>query len=376
MRCVCTKLRGGSMYLHCFRSVGFRNLVDVNLSAHPSLNIITGPNGSGKTSILEAIHVLSMGRSFRTNELQPVITYDQPRLICYGEVEKSGKLFSIGLEKRSNSPLILQANGETGLKLSKYIGTFVTQLITPDSFSLLTTGPEIRRKFIDLGVFHVKHSYIEHSSRYKRLLRQRNAALKQNASPMVIRAIDEGLVDAGEHVSMARAEYLNEFMPIFNDVLKRFLPNVSVNHKYLQGWSSEKVCFGDAIRGSFEQDLRYRTTSVGPHRADLKFLVQGFPAQQILSRGQQKLFVCALILAQSVHLSIKKSVKSVFLIDDLTSELDKHNLSLILNWLFELGHQLFLTSVDEAIWLSLCDETAHEMFHVKHGKPTLRSLVK
>ena len=362
------------MRLHCLRAEGFRNLQDINLKPHPSFNLIIGPNGSGKTSLLEAINVLSLGRSFRTRELQPVITYQKSRLVCYAEVVAQGKMFPLGVEKRVNEPITLQAKGTNGLAMSEYMGHLAVQIITPDSFSLLTTGPETRRRFVDLGVFHVKHSFIAQSMRFKKLLKQRNAALKQQASPMVIKAIDEGFVDAAEAIATMREQYLDEYIPIFNGVLRHFLPNLSFKYEYVSGWG-RALSFRDALNKAIEQDSRYRSTTVGPHRADLKFSVEGFPAQQILSRGQQKLFVCALILAQSIYLSTKIGTKSIFLIDDLASELDKHNLALILNWLLELEHQIFMTSVEEDIWADICQTATHQMFHVKHGSVVLRALV-
>lgn len=363
------------MRLHCLRAEGFRNLKDLNIKPNASLNLIIGPNGSGKTSILEAIYVLALGRSFRTRDLQPVVTHQRNRLICYAEVEAQSGKFSMGAEKREGMPLILQANGQTNLKLTEFIGHLAAQVITPDSFSLLTDGPETRRRFIDLGVFHVKHSFIEQSLRYKRLLKHRNAALKQQSSSMIIRAIDEGFAHVALLLSSMRQFYLDSYIPVFKDVLSYFLPDISFKCTYYQGWN-QQVEFSDALRASLEQDLRYRSTQVGPHRADLKFEIDGYPAQHILSRGQQKLFVSAMILAQAIHLSQINHIKTIFLIDDLASELDKHNLSLVLNWLLELGHQIFLTSVEEDIWEDLCQGRAYEMFHVKHGKVTLRSLVK
>lgn len=357
------------MRLHCLRAEGVRNLQDVNLKPHPSFNLIVGPNGSGKTSLLEIVNVLSLGRSFRTRELQPVITYQAPRLVCYAEIFSQDKTFPLGIEKRVGEPLSLQAKGINMLSLSDYMGHLAVQVITPDSFHLLTTGPEIRRRFVDLGVFHVKHLFLTQSLRFKKLLKQRNAALKQQAPPMLLKAIDEGFISAAEQVSSMRAEYLNEYIPVFHEVLSHFLPDLSFRCDYTQGWDSGAFNFAEALKKAMGQDLRYRSTTVGPHRADLKFSIEGFPAQQILSRGQQKLFVCALILAQSIYLSIKTKVKSVFLIDDLASELDKYNLARMVNWLLEKEHQIFVTSVEEEAWGELLqNNVAHKVFHVKHGR--------
>lgn len=357
------------MQLTSLRLEGVRNLLTKHLNFHPSINLFLGSNGSGKTSLLEAINILSLGRSFWSHELKSVINHNAHKLTCYGEILLDNTHFSLGIEKKKNSTLLCQCKGQSSISLAKFMGNLVVQSITPDSFYLLSAGPEVRRKFIDLGVFHVEHQFVNASIRYKKLLKQRNAALKQYNASHLINPWSEQIIAAADVINEKRQIYLDGFIPVLQKVTGIFLPNLSIQHEYFCGWKKE-LSFSDALSKALEKDLKFKTTTVGPHRADIKLTTSGFPVQQVLSRGQQKMLVCALILAQSLYLFEKKRIKSIFIIDDLSSELDQTNLKLILNWLFELEHQVFLTSLEASVWTALYPDLSCQMFHVKHGNIT------
>lgn len=357
------------MQLSLLRCEGVRNLKSTQLNFHPAINIILGPNGSGKTSLLEAIHLLSLARSFKSKDLQSVITYQQPRLTCFGKIQHENQVFTVGVEKQRNSSVLCQLKGRSGVPITEFIGHLAINCITPDSFQLLTAGPEKRRRFLDLGVFHVEHRFITLSVRYKKILKQRNALLKQasfSASTQNLKYWDEQLVSVADELSRLRKEYFSEFSGIFSKILQEFLPNLSIDCRLYSGWA-KGLTFADALKGALEQDLRLRTTSVGPHRADIRLFSSGFAVQNVLSRGQQKLLVCAMILAQSLVLLEKRNTRSIFLIDDLSSELDFINLRKVLDWLHGLKHQLFLTSVDAHVWQEIYQDISCNMFHVEHG---------
>lgn len=354
------------MQLSLLRLEGIRNLKSAQLEFHSDTNIILGLNGSGKTTLLEAIYLLSLGRSFKSKELHSVISYDQNRLTCFGKVTCSEQAFALGIEKKRNIPLLCQLKGKTGLPITEFIGHLAIQSITPDSFMLLNAGPEQRRKFLDLGVFHVEPNYINTSMRYKKLLRHRNALLKQPNCSSQLKHWDESFIQAAEALNQKRTEYFDGYMPVFSSILDEFLPIPNIQSKLSKGWRSE-MSFADALSDSRDQDLRFKTTNVGPHRADIKLTTSGYPVQQVLSRGQQKLLVCALILSQSVYLFQQKGIRCVFLLDDLASELDSENLSKVLCWLHERKHQVFITSVDKGTWAELYENTPSKLFHVEQG---------
>lgn len=354
------------MQLSLLRLEGIRNLKSTQLDFHSDTNIILGPNGSGKTSLLEAIYLLSLGRSFKSKELQSVISYDQNHLTCFGKVSGAEHTFVLGIEKKRNIPLLCQLKGKTGLPITEFIGHLALQSITPDSFMLLNAGPEQRRKFLDLGVFHVEPNYINTSMRYKKLLKQRNALLKQSNCSSQLKHWDESFVRAAEALNQKRTEYFEGFMPVFSSILDEFLPTPHIQSKLSKGWRSE-MSFADALCHSKGQDLRFKTTNVGPHRGDIKLTTSGYAVQQVLSRGQQKLLVCALILAQSVYLFQQKGIRCVYLLDDLASELDSANLNKVLCWLRERQHQVFITSVDKGGWAKLYENTPSKVFHVEQG---------
>jgi len=361
------------MQLTSLRVEGVRNLLTQKLNFHPAINLFLGSNGSGKTSLLEAINILSLGRSFRSHELKSVINNHSPKLICYGDVLLNDSSFSLGIEKRKGATLLCQCKGQSGVSLASFIGHLAVQSITPDSFCLLSAGPEVRRRFIDLGVFHVEHQFAKASIQYKKLLKHRNAALKQYNASQLIEPWDKQMALVADIISKKRKLYLDEFLPVLQKVVKIFLPELSIQQEYFCGWKKE-LPFFEALANARDRDLRYKTTTVGPHRADIKITTFGLPVQQVLSRGQQKMLVCALILAQSLYLLEKKGTKSIFLIDDLPSELDYKNLKLILDWIFELQHQVFLTSVESSVWNTLYSELPCQKFHVEHGEITADSI--
>jgi DNA replication and repair protein RecF len=342
-----------------------RNLQEVVLTPHPQFNILVGENGSGKTSLLEAIHLLAIGRSFRSRQSHSVISYHQDTLACFGEIlDSNGNRTPLGIEKNRQGGVVCKVAGELCARLSFFATLLPIQLMTPETFKLLTAGAEERRKFIDWGVFHVEHSFASLCQRYQRLLKQRNAALKQRSSGPSLLAWERDLVEIGEKISTYRVKYLDELLVCAQQMQARLLPDLPITFQYQQGWD-RSLSFEEALAGALFQDQKWGYTSVGPHRAEIVMQVQKFPAHQVLSRGQQKLLICVLYLAQAQHLYALTGKKCVYLIDDLASELDKCNRQAVLQVLAEQNHQIFITGVDDLAWEG---EFAGEMFHVEHGR--------
>lgn len=332
------------LHIHCIR-----NLPEVILHPHSHFNLFLGPNGSGKTSLLEAIYFLALGRSFRSRQAQHIISYHQPALACFGELQDEYQNgMTMGIEKSRQGEMRCKVRGEHCDKLSQFASTLPLQLITPESFKLLLEGPEERRRFLDWGVFHVEPSFAALCQRYQRLIKQRNAALKQRLQGAALLAWDQELAEIGEKITQSRQHYWQQLQPTLNAMLTTLLPELPLTFTYEQGWEGEEL--GPALVAALPQDQRWGYTSVGPHRADLMVQQGRYPASQILSRGQQKLLICALYLAQARHLASFKAKKCLFLLDDLASELDQNNRQRILALLAEQGHQVFLTGIDESGW--------------------------
>ncbi len=347
-----------------------RNLQEVALHLHPQFNIFTGNNGSGKTSVLEAIHLLGVGRSFRSRQIHSIITYQQEALACFGEVvDAQGCKIAMGIEKHRLGEVVCKVRGEVCVRLSEFATVLPLQLMTPDVFKLLSAGAEERRKLLDWGVFHVEPRFGQACQRYQRLLKQRNAALKQ---PMgqALGAWDHELAEAGEQIAYFRQAYLESLMPTLAMVQEKLLPSsLPIQLCYEAGWDAS-LSLSEALDKALRQDQRMGYTSKGPHRADIVMTLEGFPVGQVLSRGQQKLWIAALYLAQAAHLASVYGKRCLYLLDDLTSELDANNQQRLLQLLREQGHQVFLTGVTANSWQDFIPVDDRKMFHVEQGTLT------
>lgn len=345
-----------------------RNLQSVRLSPASGVNLVYGCNASGKTSLLEAIYLLSHGRSFRTSNIRSVIHRDHTKLQVFGKVlqEQSGAVINLGLEKGLSYTQI-RINQENVTQTSRLAAYLPVQIINPEAHRLLEQGPSQRRKFIDWGLFHVEQSFHEKWQKYTRVLKQRNAALRERKPTADVKIWNKPLVETAESLTQLRNEYIQELIPYLQDYTQRLI-QISPDIMYRQGWPKE-VSFESALSTSYEQDAQKGFTRYGPHRADLRINDNGQPVQEQFSRGQQKLLVSAMRLAQISHLRNREHQQSVVLVDDLAAELDTTHRNRLVDLLAESGAQLFITSTDA----DLFDKQAwasSKMFHVEHGQIT------
>lgn len=345
-----------------------RNLTDVRVHPIDSINILFGINGSGKTSLLEAVHLLGLGRSFRSTKLNPVIQDTALDSIVFGEL---GSGVSIGVSKSRHSGHTLKLQGEKQRSWAEVARHLPIQVINSDSFSLLEGSPKVRRRFLDWGVFHVEHGFIGDWRRASKCIAQRNLLLKQRVVDVEqIRAWDSELSALAERIHEARAKYFDMFVPVFNEVLGSLIDIPNLTLQYYKGWSEEDG-LAQALSNGLTRDQKYGATQCGPHRADLILKLGKLGAEEVLSRGQQKLLVCALKISQGMMLEQNLDIKSVYLVDDLPAELDSDNRKKVCGLLEGLNTQVFMSCVDptdiENCW---SNASLPRKFHVEHGKIT------
>ncbi|MGB2272329.1 MAG: DNA replication/repair protein RecF [Pseudomonadales bacterium] len=332
---------------------GVRNLSSVSIKDLAQINIFSGPNGAGKTSVLEAIHILGLARSFRGTQLQPVIQYHQNTCTVFGKVLKNDDpLLAVGVKRAKKGGFRIRIDGQDEKSLIRLAETLPIQLINSTAYALLEGGPKQRRQFIDWGVFHVEPSFYDAWRRMQRCLKQRNAVLRtgRGSSAHIDRRVllgwNQELIDVAELVDQARQRYFESFYPVFNDFLGRLIDLSDLSVSYSRGWEAGRS-LAEVLEASIERDSRRGFTHYGPHRADLKIQINGLNAGQVLSRGQQKLVVCALRLAQC-ELMIKTTQKRcVLLIDDLPAEIDASHQGKLCSLLDSLDTQLFMTCVSQ-----------------------------
>ena len=353
------------MYLTQLDIHQVRNLTEVKIKPNKRCNYIFGANASGKTSILEAIYLLSIARSFRTTHIKHVISHDQPNLQIFARIQNpvNNESTALGLE-RSLKATRIRINGSDIKQVSQLSSLLPVQIINPDVHKLLEQGPKYRRQFIDWGVFHVEHTFLQAWQQYYRVLKQRNAALRKKQDKKIITLWDEQLIQYAKMITLSRESYISEFLPIFDNYVKKLM-SLTVDIKYQRGWNSEHS-FTETLESSFEKDYFKGFTSFGPHRADLEISHNGILVQNSFSRGQQKLLVCAMSLAQISHLKQETNQQSVLLVDDLAAELDIQHRQHLIDLLIDTGAQLFVTATEENSFM-LPDEVESKMFHVEHG---------
>jgi len=329
------------------------------------LNVVVGRNGSGKTSLLEALHLLGTGRSFRTRAAREVIRRGESGLRVLGEVALgSGGVHALAVEK-AGSGTRLRLDGTPVRAASQLARLLPLVLISPESQRLLSDGAALRRQLIDWALFHVEPAYPEAWQRYERARRQRNSSLRKGESRDSVAAWDDALATQGETLHRHRARYLGEVLEVLASVSGRLL-GVAVESVYRRGWPEQRS-LAEALGSSWGRDRDRGFTTAGPHRADLEFSAGGRAARSVLSRGEGKLFAGAVLLAQVAYLEQRCARRPVVMVDDLASELDDDSRRRLLDALRSSGAQVFVTAVardlvDTAGWRE------PRVFHVERGE--------
>ena len=305
----------------------FRNISSAHIIPSPHLNVVVGQNGSGKSSFLESLHYLGFGRSFRTSKHKSVIQEAHNQFSVFALcTDTEGEKHKIGFLRNSSDEFQCSINGEKSQRLADLVAHIPVQIFTPQSSDLLLGAPNLRRRFIDWGLFHVEQSYYSLSMSYSKILKQRNALLKlaQKSPNFDISQIvywSHQLAIYGEKVSKHRVNYISALKLIFNRISLQFLPEFSLEISYNQGWDNS-LSLVDALDKKLSTDIKMGFTSIGVHKADLKLMANGVNAIERLSRGQLRMLVAALQLSQTLYLTETTKKSGVFLLDDIGAELD------------------------------------------------------
>ncbi|MCE8029916.1 DNA replication/repair protein RecF [Halomonas daqingensis] len=355
---------------------GLRNLAPLDVAPSPGINLIVGRNGSGKTSLLEGLHILGMGRSFRTRQLKHAIGHDAPEMTLFARLEGTPPV-PIGIRReREGGELEMRMAGERVPRLAQLIEALPLQLVNPDAFRLLEGAPAGRREFLDWGVFHVKHDFYDAWRRAKRALKHRNALLRHDRMDVnSLAAWEQELAHWGERVDALRREWMASFVPVFEETLGRLIELPDLRLRYSRGWDKQRT-LQEVLEQGREQDFHMGFTQQGPQRADLRIRLGRRPAVEVLSRGQQKLVVSALKLAQGRLLELSTGRNCLYLIDDLPAELDAEHRRVFCRLLETMRCQAFITSVEHDALVGPWEpHTPIAMFHVKQAASGAGQLV-
>ncbi|MGZ3884252.1 MAG: DNA replication/repair protein RecF [Bacteroidia bacterium] len=315
------------MYLKKLSLVNFKNYADASMDLSPKINCFVGNNGMGKTNILDAIHYLSFCKSFFNAIDSQNIRHSEGFFLVQGQYDKHGESDEIYCGQKRNQKKVFKRNKKEYERLSEHIGLYPLVMISPADSELINGTSEIRRKFIDGIISQYDKVYLEKLIAYNQVLRQRNALLKQFAESRSFDSVtleiwDEQMILHGKSILQIRADFLREFIPLFNkhyNYISDSKEEVSLIYESSIGERDYKA----AVLTALERDRYLQYTSLGPHKDDLEFTINGFSLKKFASQGQQKSYLLALKLAQFEFIKLKKNDKPLLLLDDVYDKLDE-----------------------------------------------------
>jgi len=362
------------VWLNTIRVKNCRIIKDTQLTLSPRLNVIIGDNASGKSSLLEALCILSRGRSYRSSRITEVIRHQENSLLCTAKLHYAqyDKVISMGIEKTAKYTTI-RINQETVKSQATLSKTLPITIIHPDSVDLITGGPRLRRAFIDWIAFYQTADFYALWKKYKRILKQRNYCLRDRSQAYALPYWTEQLIQYQAPLHQYRLEALETLQKNFSHYQIGLWEDAQVTMSLSTGLPQDiDIHDNSALEALFanrlEQDLKTHKTFYGVHRADLHIRINQHMASKVVSRGQLKMLSILLLIAQSASVSSETTEKGIIAIDDLTAELDSNNRQRLLDLLLQTQQQLMMTSTPNGLErINLDDNVEKQMFQVKQG---------
>jgi len=322
------------MHLKKLSLTNFKNYDQAELEFSPRINCIVGNNGVGKTNILDAIHYLSLTKSFFNNIDSISIRHGEDYFIISGTFERTGEEDQIYCAFQKQKPKVLKKNGKEYQKLSDHVGNFPVVMISPADSALISEGSEERRKFLNKIISQYNPEYLDSVLKYGKALQQRNRLLKDFKSSGKFESEDLSIWDAqlvryGTYIFSERAKLVEELIPVFQE---RYSMISSEKERVELSYRSHlsEGDFGKALSESVEKDLFLEYTTVGVHKDDLIFDLNGFSVKSLGSQGQQKSFLVALKLAKYDYIKCMSGHSPILLLDDIFDKFDAERVEQII----------------------------------------------
>ena len=342
----------------------------MSLGFDKSTNIFYGDNAQGKTNILEAVYLSGTTKSHRGTKDRDMIQFGENESHIETIVEKNGIKYQIDMHLKKNSPKGIAINKIPIRKASELFGIINIVFFSPEDLNIIKNGPGERRRFIDLELSQLDKVYLNNLSNYNRIVNQRNHLLKEidyNKSALETLDIwDMQLIQYGSKIIERRQKFIEEINEIISNIHKKLTGNRE-DIKIIYEPNNGALSFEQALLKNKEKDLRIKSTSVGPHRDDIAFLVGDIDIRKYGSQGQQR--TAALSLKLSEIELVKKSIHDtpVLLLDDVLSELDKHRQNYLLDSIHDIQTLITCTGVDEFVNHRF---SINKVFHVQNGQVT------
>jgi len=348
---------------------GLRNLSKVDLALDPGINFFYGLNGAGKTSVLEAAHILATGRSFRVGQPRDMIQYGQSRYQivahCQTDAEDPNSTLILGLQ-RSLDDWTARINGDPIERISDLATHLVALSFHPSSHELIEGGPERRRQYLDYTMFHVEHTFLTTWRNYRKVLKHRNACIRQKLGDDSFDYWEGELARYAALLTKQREAIMQQLQEVFSSLSEMILgDNLSLAMQYQRGWKQDADLL-DVLLQQRRTDRQMGYTRSGPHRADIRLSLSTGKVAPQLSRGQQKSLALILLMSQLSVIQAETSHRPLILLDDFPSELDVNKQAACLDRLSKTGCQILITGVDPP-GPGLKQHSA-TVFHVEHGQ--------
>ena len=350
------------MHLKEIQLISFKNYEEGGFSFSPGLNAVSGPNGVGKTNLLDAVHYLSMCKSYYTATDQQNIRHGSDFFALHGTFDEDGVEAKVSCIQKSNSRKVFKIHQKEYERMADHIGRFPSVMISPYDQDYIQGGSELRRRYFDSVVSQLDHGYLESLIQYNRLLAQRNALLKQahersSLQPSDFEVWDERLSEFGGRIHDTRVRFLEEFLPVFLRYFQRIADDgETADISYESSLNGQPMA--DGLRESLQRDCYAGHTTCGIHKDDFIFLCNGYPVKRYCSQGQRKTFLIALKLAQFEYIRKVKNVKPLLLLDDVFDRLDHRRVQCLTQLVAdEQFGQVFLTDTDADRLASVCSAT-------------------
>lgn len=339
------------MYLKRIELKNFRNYEEEAVEFHNKVNIITGKNAQGKTNLLESLYIMSLGKSFRTSKDSEMIGFNKD--FC------RAKSTSVKEEREIEIEITIGKEGKSakinGMKIAKNIDLLENVYMvafSPEDLKIVKDEPEKRRKFIDRELCQLKPVYYRNLGKYKKILQQRNSLLKQQEiKEDVIAVWDESLAEYGAKIIQERNRFINKLNEISGEISKGITNGKEVleisyeaNVEYKDTYEEQKEYLKKLLIKNLKKDIFRRSTTVGPHKDDLKICLEGVDIRHFGSQGQQRTAALSLKLAEIRLIKEETKVAPILLLDDVLSELDAERQNFLINSLEEV--QLFITTTE------------------------------
>lgn len=340
------------MYIKDIELINFRNYGLLKTEFHQNVNLLLGNNAQGKTNLLEGIYLTSMGRSFRTARDSDLVKFGEPSAKVKVSAVKEDFDTSVEILVSRDSKKSIKKDNVHLRKISELLENILIVIFSPEDLKIVKDEPEKRRKFIDKELCQIQPAYYDSLSNYKKILNQRNTYLKgEDIDNSILDLWDVQLAKYGARIIIIREKFIKKISDfsakihasITNDKESLFL-DYNPNVKVMENPDLQEEYFYDELKRAFKNDYRQRTTTIGPHKDDISFYVNGINMRNFGSQGQQRTCALSLKLAELNLIKEETGEDAILLLDDVMSELDLQRQEYLIKTL--KNNQLFITTTD------------------------------